>query len=284
MHSNIEVPRDARRHRSVCGTTGVMLAPVVALLLVGSAVADTAPDIDTIVSKMKAALEPEVPSVRTMEIAVSTEEGEVRRWTAAQARKRIGDVGYMLTVLLAPEDVKGNALLIIERGKEPDEHWVYLPSVRRVRRVEPVGKYQAFLSTDFTFADFGFVTLDRTYELLGTEEFEGRRAYKIEEVPRERWFYSRIVSWVAADTWFPIRREFYTPAGELWKLERFDQVTRIDGIPTSLRMQMEDVRQRGTSEINVTKISYKAEIPDNLFDPRRLGQAIDSPVWSATGS
>jgi hypothetical protein len=236
------------------------------------------PDVATIVERSKAALEPRVPSVRTMRILVSGEDGGTREWTAAQARKRLNNSNWMLTVVLAPEDVRGQALLVQEHAEGPDRQWTYLPHVRRVREIVPVSKYQAFLGTDFTLADFGFMTAHRSYKLLGREEVGGKPAYKIEEIPEERWYYWRVVTWVSADNWMPLRREFYAPGDTLWKVEDFGQITTIDGVPTALHLRMDDVRLKARSEIRVSKVSYGVDIPDSLFDPAHLSASVDSKL------
>ena len=53
----------------------------------------------------------------------------------------------------------------------------------------------------------GFLGLDHP-RLLGTEERDGKRVYRIEEVPAERWYYARIVSVVSAELWLPLEREY----------------------------------------------------------------------------
>lgn len=249
----------------------------VSCLLTQASAAD-APAVSTIVQNMREALDPARPSTRKLTMRISSEHGEAAQWLAGQARKKRGDGNWMLTVMLQPENVKGIAFLV-RQGGNADEQWTYLPAARRVRKIIPMQKYQAFLNSDFTYADLGFVSRSPTYELLGTEQRKGVRAYKVQEVPHEQWYYSRILTWVASDSWLPLRREFYDPAGMLWKVEDFAQVERVDGVPTPLSIRMEDVREPGTSELRVSALRYDATVPDDLFDPARLPAAADSPLW-----
>jgi hypothetical protein len=252
------------------------------LLAVAAAAASAgAPEATDVVERVRAVLEPARPSVRRMTIRIQSEGGEEARWEAAQARKALGGERRILTVLLAPEGVRGVALMVGRRPGAPDVQWLYLPTVRRVRKVVPAAPYQSFLGTDFTLADFGFVGADATYRRLGTEEADGRAVHRLEEVPRERWYYGRIVWWIAADSGLPLRREFHAPSGELWKVETFEAVSRIDGVPTPLRIRMEDVREKASSEIAITDVRYDEELPDALFDPQRLPDAVASPAWTA---
>jgi uncharacterized protein len=256
------------------------LALVAALLLAGAPAAAAPPDAATVMKQMKAALEPARPSTRKLTVVVSSEEGEASRWTAAQARKRIGARNLMLTVMVAPSGVRGTAFLL-EEGPAADAQWVYIPTVRRARQLMPVARYQAFLGSDFTYADLGFVSRGATYELLGTEQRGGAEVYRVQEVPAERWYYARVVTSVASDTWLPVVREFYDPSNTRWKVEHFEDVKTVDGVPTPHRIRMEDVRAGGSSEIAVSDLHYDADLPDTLFDPQQLKNAASHTLWRA---
>lgn len=245
----------------------------------------TPPEVMTIVEQLKVVFEPTRPSIRKVEISVSTHKGTPGvQWVAGEVRKQLADGKRTLLVMLEPESVRGNALLIQERGDEDDTMWVYSPSVQRVRGIVPVDAYERFLATDFTYADLGFVSRRSTYRLLGEEERAGVRAYKVEEVPQEQWYYSRILTWVAVDSLLPLQRDYYDRAGDLWKTEIFDQVTVIDGVPTPLRIRMVNVQQNTTTEFKMSEVRYDADVPDELFDPQRLPQAVTSPLWRPYGA
>ena len=259
------------------------LASVAILFLAASRTVAGAPDTQSIVQQMKEALEPARSSTRKLSITVNAQTGQATQWLAGQAREKRTEGSRMLTVMLAPETVRGIAILVQDRGTEPDKQWVYVPAVRRVREISPVESYQAFLNTDFTYSDLGFVSRRERYELLGTESRDGVRAYRVQAVPREQWYYSRIVTWIAADSWLPIRREFNDPAGLIWKVETWGDVTRIDGIPIPLLDRMEEVRQGGSTEIRVSDLLWDRKLPAELFEPKNLPDAASSPLWG-TGS
>jgi len=250
----------------------------------GSRVASAAESVTapSIMRRMKQALEPARPSVRSITLRLQSRSGETTEWRAAQARKPLADAQGMLTVLLAPETVRGVALLVRDRPSEPELH-IYAPAVRRARRLLPVEVNQSFFGTDITYADLGFVDLRPQSRLLGTEKRNGETVFRVEEVPAERWYYARIVSVVSADTWLPLEREFYDAANVLWKVERTVRVARIEGVPTPLSVRMENVQEGSSTELEVTAVRYGVELPDALFDPAQLGKALASPVWE-TGS
>jgi len=279
-----------------------------ASVLVAAAPAIAGPrNAQTIVQGMKRALEPERPSTRTLVLAMSSADGsatqptarqkEIRdelgqgtgspdssttEWTARQARKKLPDGNRILTVLLEPDDVKGVAFLIWEQKDAPDEQWLYLPAVRRVRKLVPVSAYESFLGTDFTFADLGFVNLrGRKFSLLGEETVAGAPAYKVQEiVAGPVFYYSRIVTWVAKDSMLPLRRDYYDAANQLWKTELYQDTAIIDGTPTVLLIRLQDKMLDTSTELRVSQVRYDATIPDELFDPEKLPQASKHPLWT----
>ena len=241
------------------------------------------PEVTTIINKMKDSIEPARPSRSRMVITVHSE-GETVEWTGHQARKQLADGKHILTVILEPESVRGVALLVWEPKDQPEVQWIYLPAVRRVRKLIPVSAFESFFNTDFTFYDLGFIALnDRGFALLGEDTEGSRRVYKVQEVPRNPYYYSRVVTWVAEDSFLPLHRDYYDGAGALWKIERFENVTTIDGVPTPLRIVMEDKQAGTSSELRFSSVRYDVAVPDELFDPKNLPKAAAHPSWRAGG-
>jgi len=235
------------------------------------------PDVATLVARVKAALEPPKASIRQLNLAISGETGGTTQWTVAQARKVVDGQGRILNVLLAPASNRGIASLTIDG--DPAETALFVPWVRRVRTLIPRDGYEAFLGSDFTYFDLGFIRPQDKYTSLGSENRNGKEAWKIEEVPSSSWFYSKIVIWIDPATLLPIERDYYSPSGQLWKVETFDKVMTIDGQPVALRVTMQDKQTGGTSTINISNLKFGADVPDELFQRPGLARASAAPVW-----
>jgi hypothetical protein len=255
----------------------------VAAFLVAIAATATGAETPTaaaLLAQMKAWLEPPRSSTRVLNMTIRSAPGDVTKWTAGQARAQVDGSNWILTVLLAPGDVRGTALLVQEQPGKPDNEWVYLPSLRRVRKVVPVDEFDSFLGTEFTYSDLGFVELDRrSATVRGPNSVDGREVYTLEEVPADQSTFKRIVTSLLKDGAQPLKREYYDPAGRLWKVETFEDVAPIHGVPTAQRVRMEDVQSGFGSEYRATRIAYDVQIPKELFDPKQLRTAADHPVW-----
>lgn len=236
---------------------------------------------DDVVHQMKAALEPPKPSVRTMTM-VFDDQGTKSSFSLVQARKKLATGAHALTVLLQPDAAKGIAYLTADESNGGPTEWLYVPYVQRTRKLVPAESYQSFMDTDFTFGDLGLLPVDTRNTMLGTETVDGNKAYKVESVPStavKQWYYSRTVTWIDAATLLPIRREFFSPAGDLFKVETFGAVTRIDDIPTPLEMRITNVGTNSSTTLTVTSVTYDANVPDSLFDEKSLRTVADADFW-----
>jgi len=234
-----------------------------------------------VVKKMKEVFEPVRPSIRKVDITM-TDGGETNHWVARQAMKQFPDGKRMVMVMVEPNEVKGNAYIIWEPQDKPSAVWTYMPFLRRVRELVGVDAYEHFLGTDFTYADLGFIRLHPQYRLLGEEDHGGKKTYKIEEnVPKERAYYSRVITWVSKNSLLPAQRDYYDAVGNLWKTELFEE-EKIDGVPTPIRIQMKDLQGKSSTELHVNDVRYNVDVPDALFDPMKLSMAANSPVWQSS--
>jgi len=260
----------------------LVLALLAALIVtISPAVAQPPPDPKTLVKQMKQAFEPSRPSTRKVVISV-TDMGQTIQFEGRVARKQLAEGKRQVIVMTAPVDVRGTAILIAE-PKDPSKAtvmWLYAPVIRRVRKLLPIDAYDHFLDTDFTYADLGYVRLHDRYKYLGTAEVGATKAYKVDEkIPQEEWYYSHVVTYIAADNKLPLKREYYDPAGALWKSEVFDNITDIDGSPTVLHAAMKDVQAQTSTDLVVSEVRYDVDVPDSVFDPLKLGQLADHPLW-----
>jgi len=256
-----------------------MLA-VLPIVAVPAAAAD-APDVGTIVAHVKAYLEPEKPSLRKMTLTV-TQADTTSKMILGQARGKVADRNRILTVALAPNEVRGIAYLVEEEPAADDNRqWTYLPSIGRVRVLISPEAFTSFMDSDFTYADLSFTPLHSKYTLLGEDTGASAHVYRVEEVPAHNWYYSRIVDTVEADSFRPLERQFYDPANQPWKVEHFEATGTIGGVPTVITTVMEDMLHKSRSTFSITDLQYDAELPEGLLEPKGLAGAATSPVWTS---
>jgi hypothetical protein len=256
------------------------IVPVLAFGVLASA-ANAQEDAKALITKMKATLEPAKSSARTVKLTV-TGDGSSSEVILGQARGAVGGGKQILTVVLAPADLRGTAYLVQEgQASDNDRLWLYIPAIGRVREVVSPEAYSAFLNSDYTYSDLGFISLKAKFSPVKPETVNGAKANVIEQVPPSSWYYSRIVSTVAADSSLPLDRKFYDPSNRLWKDETFGSTAVIDGVPTVMKTTMSDVQAKSSSTLDVQDVKYNVDIPADLLTPGGLVKAAASPIWSS---
>jgi hypothetical protein len=236
-------------------------------------------DVDTIIKKADKAL----GSTRlgTRKIVITLRDGELvtNEWVARRAHKNFPDGKRDLMVFLKPEDLKGNAYMYWKPDNKPVIEWVYLIPTRRVRKLFVIDTYGSFFGTDFTFADIGIKDPGGTYKLLGEEKYNEKDVYKLETVPNEKIYYSRIVSFINKDTFLPIKKDYYDAAGKHWKSKILENITVINNIPIPLKVRMIDVQRNHSTEVTFSEICSDVDyLTKEDFDPEKLPEAAFSPV------
>lgn len=240
------------------------------------------PDVQALVARMKAAIEPSRPGARRVTLTLSQDQ-ETVQVTLGEARKTIDGRACILFTTLAPASAQGTSYLVQEGGPGPETEWFYLPYVRRVRKLVSPEAYSAFLNSDFTYADLGFVDTGATYTLLGEGTDGGVRTYQIQAVPKETWYYARWITTINAETAMPIMREIYDSANVLWKQQRFADLTVVDGVTLPGLVSMEDLQAKSRTDIRLAGADYDVTLPDALFAPKNLPDAAAAHVWTSVG-
>jgi hypothetical protein len=237
------------------------------------------PNASQIVEQMRAAFDPDRPSIRQLELSILGESSpEGTKFQLIQARKRLPDGRRSLTVLIGPAGARGMAHLVQERKGEVPDEYTYLPMVQRVRKLVGAENQAPFLNSDFTFADLGFIPPTED-TLVGAEKIAGHDVFKVESIPSPRtqqWYYSKVATWIDKQNLLPVQRDFYSPAGQVFRIQTFGEAARMDGIPTILETTMESVGASTRSKLTTTNIVYKHELPDDLFTPASLPTAVDT--------
>ena len=130
-----------------------------------------------------------------------------------------GDGDKSLTIFNEPKDVKGTASLTFSHSTTPDEQWLYLPALKRVKRISSKNKSGPFMGSEFAFEDISSQEVDKyTYKFLREEDFNGRPTFVVEAFPTyENSGYTRVINWLDKAEYYPVKTEFYDRKNTLLK-------------------------------------------------------------------
>lgn len=125
-----------------------------------------------------------------------------------------------LTIFDSPRDVKGTAFLTYTHKVGDDDQWLYLPALKRVKRISSRNKSGAFMGSEFSFEDMSSMEVEKyTYKYLGMETLNGKECFVLERYPvdKENSGYSKMVSWLDTKEYRVFKEEYYDKRNKLLK-------------------------------------------------------------------
>eukprot|EP00919_Chromeraceae_sp_WS-2016_P068787 GHVR01162791.1.p1 GENE.GHVR01162791.1~~GHVR01162791.1.p1 ORF type:complete len:267 (+),score=18.76 GHVR01162791.1:138-938(+) len=124
-----------------------------------------------------------------------------------------------LSIFDEPADVKGTAMLTYTHGLEPDDQWLYLPALKRVKRISSRNKSGPFMGSSFAFEDLGSQEVEKySYNYLREEACGEWTCHVIERFPEyEHSGYTRQVVWIDNQGFRMVKAEFYDRKKSLLK-------------------------------------------------------------------
>jgi outer membrane lipoprotein-sorting protein len=122
-----------------------------------------------------------------------------------------GDGDKSLSIFDEPADVKGTAMLTYAHGLKPDDQWLYLPALKRVKRISSRNKSGPFMGSTFAFEDLGSQEVEKyTYNYLRDEPCGDWTCHVVERFPAyEHSGYTRQVVWIDTEAYRVVRAEYY---------------------------------------------------------------------------
>lgn len=202
--------------------------------------------------------------------------GEGRERRLVRLRRSDGPEQQVRIQFRFPPDVRDTAFLLHDHGSRDDDRWLYLPSLRKVKRIAGAQKYRNFLGTDFTYDELGGRAPEEdTHTLEGEETLDGTAVYKIRSVPKESANpYSYRVAWVWKAVPIILQEEFYDRHDRLRKRMRVLDVRPVQGIETVLKREMVDLQEKHRTELTSSALRYDTGLDAGLFEPRSLDRPI----------
>ena len=199
-----------------------------------------------------------------------------RQLEIATLEKPDENVGDKSLVLFdTPADIEGTALLSHAKILDPDNQWLYLPALKRVKRISSANKSGPFVGSEFAFEDFTSLELNKyEYRYIGTEACAGLTCDVVERLPRyENSGYSKQIAYVDQDV-FQIRKvEFYDRRGDLLKvLELSDYRQYNNGVWRAHRLSMKNVQTNKETDLVYQAYLFDVKLTQRDFLKNRLNR------------
>lgn len=185
-----------------------------------------------------------------------------------------GDTEKKLMRFLSPADVKGTGLLTYDYEKEDDDMWLYMPSLRKTRRIVSSEKAKNFMGSEFSYADMTPPNLDDfNFQFISEEKIGDENCYKIEMTPinddiADENGFSKKYSWFSTSDGVIRKSEYYNFDDELEKILTVTSIKKVDEKNNKYRptkLFIKNLLNGRESEMIIEKIVLNNSLPDDYF-------------------
>jgi outer membrane lipoprotein-sorting protein len=187
-----------------------------------------------------------------------------------------GDGDKSLTIFDEPNDVKGTALLSFTHKEGPDDQWLYLPALKRVKRIASDNKSGPFMGSEFAYEDITSQEVEKyTYKYLRDDTLDGMEVFVFERYPVDKKSgYTRQVIWLDKEHYKERKIEFFDRKDTLLKtLLLTDYHQYLDRFWRAHQMDMENHQTGKSTRLNQSNFEYQTGLSDRDFDTNSLKRA-----------
>jgi len=224
-------------------------------------------------------------STQNMEMILIDKNGSRRERTIRALGRDLGEDSQSIMFFLSPPDVKDTGFLTydFDDDEKDDDQWLYLPALKKTKRIASSDKSGSFMGSDFSYSDMTDRNLDRyDYTLMKEDEINGHKVWQIEAIPNtdkeiKETGYTKSVSFVRQDNFVVIRAVSWVKKGKRLKYFEVKKLERIDGIWIATEMQMTTKKGKTTLHKTIIKahdVHFNQDIDEDTFTVRKLERGI----------
>ena len=195
-----------------------------------------------------------------------------------QFMRDFGEVEKKIMFFVAPADVKNTSFMnwSYDDPNKSDDQWIYLPALKKVKRISSENKSDYFMGSDFTYDDLGDRKVDDdTHTLLKEETIDGVDYWVIKSVPKdEDYMYSKTITWIRKDNLIGLKKEFYDEDDELLKILKILKFENIGGFDIITKSEMENVQKDHKTIMELSNVKINTNIPESKFTTRMMMRGI----------
>ncbi len=213
----------------------------------------------------------DITSLLTM--TLTNKSGQTRVRKIQQFSKDLGSTEKSIMFFKSPADVKNTSFMNWSYDNDKaDDQWIYLPALKKVKRISSDSKSDYFMGSDFTYDDLGDRKIDAdTHKLLREESVDGHDCYVVESISKdEDYMYSKTMTWIRKDSFVGAKKEFYDEDDELLKTLTIKKIEQISGFWVISHSVMENVQKNHKTSMELSNIKINTGVPASKFTERMM--------------
>ena len=203
--------------------------------------------------------------------------GQTRVREIRQFSKVMDDTEKSIMFFQSPADVKNTSFMNWSYDSDKaDDQWIYLPALKRVRRISSDSKSDYFMGSDFTYDDLGDRKLNAdTHKLLHEEHINGKLCYVVESKSKDAgYMYSKTITWIDKSNFIGVKKEFYDEDGKLLKVLTIKNVEEIAGYYIITNSEMKNVQKNHSTTMHLSNVQINTGISSDTFTERMMTRGI----------
>ena len=203
--------------------------------------------------------------------------GQTRVRKIKQFTKDFGTVEKSVMFFQSPADVKNTSFMNWSyTADKADDQWIYLPAIKKTKRISSDSKSDYFMGSDFTYDDLGDRKLDADkHKLLKTETLNGKSCYVVESISKdEDYMYSKTITWIDKTNFIGVKKEFYDEDDDLLKVLTIKKVEKISGFWVITNSEMKNVQKNHKTSIVLSEVKVNTGVADSQFTERMMMRGI----------
>jgi outer membrane lipoprotein-sorting protein len=216
-------------------------------------------------------------STANMTMELRNKQGDTSiRYIRIKTLEVIGDGDKSMSIFDEPADVRGTAFLTFSHAVKPDEQWLYLPALKRVKRINSKNKSGPFMGSEFAYEDIASQEVEKyTYKYLHDETLNGIDCYVIERYPAyEHSGYTRQVAWINKIEYRPEKIVFYDRKNTLLKTLTYSGYEQYLGkFWRADEMFMENHQTGKSTRLTWSNYQFRTGLEDSDFNKNSLKRA-----------
>ena len=184
-----------------------------------------------------------------------------------------GDGDKSLTIFDSPADIKGTVFLSYSHAITPDDQWLYMPALKRVKRISSANKSGPFMGSQFAYEDLASFEVDKyKYKYIKDAKLNNIETFVVENYPQYGHSgYSRQVVWVDKARYIPLKIEYYDRKNVLLKTLVFnDYKPYLDNYWRAHKQSMKNHQNGKTTLLTFSDYQFKKGLSNNSFSRNSL--------------
>lgn len=211
----------------------------------------------------------------TMELI--NNKGKKRIRTVQRNTKRDKQRNVQLLIRFeSPADVKGSGFLSIEHSKDSESRYLYLPALKKARRLSAGEDKDNFMGSDFTYEDLDDIDFDKyTFKNIGSAKIGQIDCFQVEVIPTATTIknsaYSKRIYYIAKSNYVAHKIDFYDKHDAQFKTLSYEDIKEIQGGKfRAYKMIMKNTKTDHQTNLIYQNIKINEPIDDNFFTVRNL--------------